>query len=673
MPKQWLRENLKMALAMLLAVLVALSVAPATAMGARKSGAVVLPDGPLAENQRIVHLLNRLGYGPRPGDIERVQQMGIAAYIEQQLDPETIPDTDVEQRLAAFETLRMAPTQLLVAYPPPQLLRQVERQLTERMGMDPDAAGDLFPELQRRREREQRRQQDQERQLGTSAGNDTGNDVMMDDPKATRQERRAQGERRLREAMNGPGRIVIELSQAKLLQAIYSERQLQEVMTDFWFNHFNVFIGKGADRWLTTSYEYEAIRPHALGKFRDLLGATAQHPAMLFYLDNWLSVDPNADFDPRDLRRRYAAYLRENGMEPGGLLLEILRQRGMDTAQAEQLVERQMRRFEAEQQGMRRGRLGQQQRRRPDQQQQQQGRRRGLNENYARELLELHTLGVDGGYTQQDVIEVARCFTGWTMLPLQLGQQFIYLDEFHDRGTKTVLGRTIKNGGRADGERVLDMVARHPSTARFISTKLARRFVSDEPPASLVEQMAATFQETDGDITAVLRTMFSAEEFWAPEAVAAKVKTPFEFVASAARATGAEVSDRPPALVLALRELGMPLYGAQPPTGYKDTADAWISTGALLNRMKVALGLASNRLPGVQTELDSQWLRTVSTEDLMMRMGEDVVHRPVSAQTQVALTGELANAQDEIAAGGRRAEARLLLGWLLASPEFQRR
>jgi uncharacterized protein (DUF1800 family) len=296
-----------------------------------------------------------------------------------------------------------------------------------------------------------------------------------------------------------------------------------------------------------------------------------------------------------------------------------------------------------------------------------------LNENYARELLELHTLGVDGGYTQQDVIAVARCLTGWTLLPLQFGQEFIYLDEIHDQGTKVVLDHTLRNAGQQDGERVLDLLARHPSTARFISTKLARRFVSDNPPQSLVEQMAATFLESDGDIRALLRTLFSSEEFWSAEAVAAKVKTPLEFVASAARATNAEVGERAPGLVMALRELGQPLYAAQPPTGYKDTADAWVSTGGLLNRMKVALGLASNRLPGVRTELVPELFHTRSSEELVSQLGEEIIGRPVSEKTRAALNTALVEAKTEIAAGGRAAEARLALGWLLASPEFQRR
>ncbi|MBI4462663.1 MAG: DUF1800 family protein, partial [Acidobacteria bacterium] len=365
----------------------------------------------LSEEQKILHLLNRLGFGPRPDDAERVQKMGIGAYIEQQLNPTSLPDTEVEARLESFETLRMSPTELVVAYPPPQLLRQLSRQLAIRAGMDPESgardsgAREIAEELGLRPAN--RRQ---------PAGGDTNRE------EASPERRR---ERMGEEARRGPQRILVELSQAKLIRALSSERQLQEVMTDFWFNHFNVFFGKGADRHLTTSYEYDAIRPHALGKFRDLLGATAHHPAMLFYLDNWMSVDPKADVDPRALRRRYLESAFADGINPGQLYAQILRNQGLDPARYlgpegeprgrrgrnemfgdEMSLEQRLRLLQAVR-GNRRGPRAGQMQRRPQQQQQQ--RRLGLNENYARELLELHTLGVDGGYTQQDIIEVARC------------------------------------------------------------------------------------------------------------------------------------------------------------------------------------------------------------------------------------------------------------------------
>ncbi|MFQ5695215.1 MAG: DUF1800 domain-containing protein, partial [Terriglobia bacterium] len=540
----------------------------------------------------------------------------------------------------------------------------------------------MFPELVRRRERQQRRAQpgDQpERDDAPSRRRSERNPSTLRRGSGQASSGRGRSpEARMRRALNSPNRVVIEMSQAKLLRAVYSERQLEEVMTDFWFNHFNVFFGKGLVRWLTSSYERDAIRPHVLGKFRDLLGATAGHPAMLFYLDNWMSAAPGSDAGDRALRASYARYLEEQGRTVGSLPVEILQRRGADTARLERMLEMQTSMM-AMDSGMRagrrdgrRGRLGRRQR--PEQQQQRRRRQRGLNENYARELLELHTLGVDGGYTQQDVIEVARCFTGWTMVPLHIGpSDFIYLDELHDKGTKVVLGQEIENGGRHDGERVLDMVARHPSTARFLSTKLARRFVADDPPASLVTKMAETFRRTDGDIRAVLRTLFTAEEFWSPAAVRAKVKTPFEFVASAARATGAELADFPPGLALSLRELGMPLYAAEPPTGYKDTAEAWVSTGGLLNRMKIALGLAVNRLPGTRVRIPAAWRQAETTDELVAAISKQVLYQPMSLTTRAALDAELKKIPKANPIGGRQAPARIALGWLLASPEFQRR
>ena len=332
-----------------------------------------------------------------------------------------------------------------------------------------------------------------------------------------------------------------ELSEHKIVRAIYSERQLQEVLTDFWFNHFNVDAQKGRDRFLLTSYERDAIRPNVLGKFRDLLGATAQSPAMLFYLDNWQSAAP------QEMRRPQQPIMPRGG-----------RGRGLQIPQP-----------------------------RP-----QQNMARGLNENYARELMELHTLGVDGGYTQKDVTEVARVFTGWTIDGPRAGARFHFEPRMHDLGVKTVLGQTIRASDIREGEQVLDLLARHPSTARFISTKLVRRFVSDEPPASLVDRAAARFRETDGDLREVMRVILTSREFRSPEAHRAKVKTPFEFVVSAVRATGVNVMETR-LLVRSVADLGMPLYRCQPPTGYKDTAEAWTNTGALVNRMNFALEFAS--------------------------------------------------------------------------------
>jgi uncharacterized protein (DUF1800 family) len=354
------------------------------------------------------------------------------------------------------------------------------------------------------------------------------------------------------------------LANAKLIRAMYSERQLEEQLVDFWFNHFNVFAGKGRTGLWVEEYERTAIRPHVFGKFRDLLGATAKSPAMLFYLDNWLSADPAAA--EQQMAQRAARVARRGGV-------------GAPQPQPPQ------------------------------------GRRRGLNENYGRELLELHTLGVDGGYTQQDIIEVARAFTGWTIVPPRLAEakglpgraaagralevrqsdrqgDFRFTPMLHDRGAKVVLGQKLAaGGGIEDGERVLDIVARHPSTARHIAFKLAQRFVSDDPPKALVDRAAKKFRDTDGDIREVVRTIVTSDEFFSDAVRGAKVKTPLEFVVSAARATGRDVRDARP-MVRALQQMGMPPYGCQPPTGYDDTAETWVSAGALVARMNIAQQIA---------------------------------------------------------------------------------
>jgi uncharacterized protein (DUF1800 family) len=312
---------------------------------------------------------------------------------------------------------------------------------------------------------------------------------------------------------------------------VYSNRQLDEVLTDFWFNHFNIYLDKGADRYLVTEYERDVIRPHVLGKFKDLLEATAKSPAMLFYLDNWQSVGPDAP--------------QARGKKGGP---------------------------------------------------------RGLNENYGRELLELHTLGVDGGYTQADVTEAARCFTGWTIVQPQRGGAFAFNQRVHDDGEKTFLGVKIaKGGGISDGEKVLDMVAHHAATARFIAKKLAMRFVADDPPASLVERMAETFRRTDGDLRAVMKTMLESKEFFSQGAYLGKLKSPLEVVASAVRAVTGEVDYAFP-LANQVAELGEPLYRKQEPTGYSNSSKEWLNSGGLLARMNFALQLADNKIPGVRVD-----------------------------------------------------------------------
>ena len=424
------------------------------------------------DDRAVSHVLNRVAFGARPGDVERVRAIGIARYIDLQLHPERIP----EGRIGDGS----------VSVPPPSPLRPHSVPAPSPLDASP-----------------------------------------------------------------------LELAQQKVLRAVYGERQLQEVLTDFWFNHFNVDARKGADRLMVGEYERDAIRPHVLGRFRDLLEATAKSPAMLFYLDNWLSADPNAD-----VRR----------------IVDRVRHRS-DTGPTRV------------------------------------GPKRGLNENYARELMELHTLGVDGGYTQTDVTEVARGFTGWTIDRPRENGPFRFAPRQHDTGRKVVLGHVIKaGGGESDGEQVLDILASHPSTARFIAMKLVRRFVSDTPPQPLVDRAATRFRDTGGDLREVMRTILTSPEFLSPDAYGAKMKTPFEFVVSALRATGAEVTDALP-IARALQQLGMPLYQCQPPTGYKDTADAWLNTGALVERMNFAVRLATRKLPGTSIAVDE------SPDDLALRLG----------------------------------------------------
>ncbi len=454
------------------------------------------------DDSAIVHVLSRTAFGPRPGDLERVRSQGIQRYIDEQLRPERLSDAPMASRLAGLTTIGLSSRQIAEQYELPQI---------------------------------QARQQ--------KKANANNNDTASGDAK--------QPPDPLQQRANN---VMVELSEQKLLRAVYSERQLQEVLTDFWFNHFNVDARKGADRFMLTEYERDVIRPRVLGKFRDLLGATAKSPAMLFYLDNWMSADPNGPHAPENAGRPRVV----RGPFGGRVLMP------------------------------------------PAPRPQAQGKNapRGLNENYGRELMELHTLGVDGGYTQKDVTEVARAFTGWTIERPRQGGGFEFNPRIHDLGQKVVLGHVIKaGGGESDGEQVLDILAKHPSTATFIATKLARRFVSDTPPPALVERMAARFRETDGDLREITRAILTSPEFLSRDAYGAKVKTPFEFVASALRATGADVQDARP-LVREVQQLGMPLYMCQPPTGYKDTGDAWVNTGALVSRMNLALRLASGQVKG---------------------------------------------------------------------------
>jgi uncharacterized protein (DUF1800 family) len=518
----------------------------------------------ISGDDRVLQAINRLTFGARPGDVERVKAMGLKKWIDLQLHPERIAENPVLlEKLKPFDTLTMSGKDLVRNYPAPQIVRQMAEGKIP-FPSDPDRRL-MIQKLVKRDEAKQGdaapppdapNQQalaavltpDQIRSLRTgtpqdrlaaleSMPHDKQDEVIGALPQGMRQGIFAIAPPDLRrriELTSGPAQVVArDLQEGKILRAVYSNRQLDEVLVDFWFNHFNVYLDKGADHYLTTEYEREAIRPHVLGKFRELLEATAKSPAMLFYLDNWESVGASTP----------AAFPRGPN-----------------------------------------------------------GERRGLNENYGRELLELHTLGVDGGYTQKDVTEVARCFTGWSIDRPNLGGSFRFVERQHDLGAKMVLGvRIPEGGGEKDGEKVLDIVARHPATAHFIAKKLAQRFVADDPPATLVERMAQTFLKTDGDIRAVLQTMLESREFWSVGAYRSKIKSPLEVVVSAVRASDGNV-DFANALVNQVAQLGEPLYRKIEPTGYSNSSREWMNTAGLMARMNFAVQLSGNKVPGVTVD-----------------------------------------------------------------------
>jgi uncharacterized protein (DUF1800 family) len=704
-----------------------------------------------SEQKRAVHALNRLTFGPRAGDLQQVVAVGVDRWIDLQLHPEKIPDSAVESRLAPFRTLRMSSREMVEEFPDGQMIKQV---MDGKRSMPSDPAKRavfqvLIARLQERKEEKKnrkgtdtavqiaaapRREPDPPSASATAktaqeiaaaaafsadaAGNapteaNSVNSMSMssasnstnasdsavahkpsaaDDAEARRLEDRLYADLEVQKlvdlppdqrykkvlsmpaeqqiafadvirggkgqefltglepkqkeallSMNNPQAVIVdELVQAKLLRAIYSERQLEEVMTDFWFNHFNVFINKGADRVLLTSYEQDVIRPRALGKFEDLLVATAKSPAMLFYLDNWLSVGPNSmqvlgiparpgPYGPR----RYPPFPRPNPSAK---------------------------------------------------------RKSGLNENYGRELMELHTLSVNGGYSQRDVTEVAKVFTGWTIDKPNEGGGFKYEPRMHEPGPKFVLGHRIKPKGEDEGREVLHMLATSPQTAHFISLKLAQRFVSDDPPPALVDRMAKTFKNKKGDIREVLTTLFHSPEFWADGTYRAKVKTPLEFVASAVRATGADVDDAMP-LANRLSSMGMPLYGAQAPTGYSMKAETWVNSSALLNRMNFALALTAGKVRGVKVDgaqlaggspppLDATLTLSTMEKKLLAvdvsKQTHDSIEAQIAPPPKTAVSQSEAKTQQDKTAQSKPVVARppdasMIAGLLLGSPEFQRR
>ncbi|MGA2167673.1 MAG: DUF1800 domain-containing protein [Terracidiphilus sp.] len=678
--------------------------------------------GQLRGDQRILHALNRFTFGPRPGDLEAVRAMGLEKWFARQLHPEALDQSDLAARLAQFPAMQWSPQDLLFRLPSNAVIRQA----ADGKGPIPEG-GALHAvyvnEIARYQVRQQQKEQQKQQQASLSANAampspsmnahaesgqsmngdaarmaleppqpnpaqpDSAQMIMipaaearpeqptpdeaqiarilalppqqrvarlatMQQPdydsfrKALKPPQRAAlaagltpAQKEVVAALENPQRVVNEeLAAQRLTRDIYSNAQLQEVMTDFWLNHFNVYLHKNDETpYYLVSYERDVIRPRALGKFEDLLEATAHSPAMLLYLDNSSSMGPDSPAAERNK-------LKE-ARNPGN------------------------------------------QKKAPE----------GLNENYARELMELHTLGVNGGYTQADVTQVARVFTGWTVDRPQRGGGFKFDDNRHEPGAKKVLGKKIKEHGEQEGRQLLHMLATRPATARFLSRKLAVRFAGDDPPQSLVDRMAKSYLSSGGDISAVLTTLFHSPEFWSTNAYRAKVKTPIEFVVSAARAGNAATDNLQP-LVNALREMGMPLYGSVPPTGYNWQSSTWVSTGALVNRMNFALALAANKLPGVSVTWTAQQDGSYMPAGIVsssaaeeQRLESLLVAGGISDSTRAALLEQfqaqsaqnaapvipvLASAKPITpaqAAAALEKQDQLLAGLLLGSPEFQRR
>jgi uncharacterized protein (DUF1800 family) len=638
----------------------------------------------LTQQEKVLHALNRLTFGLRPGDEAAVAKMGLERWFEQQLHPETIDDAALDLRLDAFPAMKLSQEQLLARFPSPGMLRTEQRK-----GGAMDASGDaaqraIVADAEAAYAVKKMKQETAGAagaadmapvagQDGMAGQNMAGQDAaaaqakpMQDDggamnataaapakkekgikykvaamdkedadtvialppeqrmvrlvamsPQEMLSFRAKLNPREKLQLMQGlapvqmetvaamagePVRVIgAETLESRLDRDVYSQRQLQAVMTDFWLNHFSVYVRKNQNEpYLLPEYQRDTILPNAMGNFETLLVATAKSPAMLTYLDNWLSIGPDSPAATRVKR------VQQNN--PNGKIAQALP--------------------------------------------------KGINENYARELMELHTLGVGGGYTQADVIAVAKCFTGWTIdRKYQQGGsgEFVFEPNRHEGGDKVVLGHTIHEGGMNEGLEVLHILATSPATAKFVSTKLAVRFVSDTPSPALVNAMAATFLKTNGDIKAVLSTMFHSPEFWSPAVYRAKVKTPLEFMVSALRASDAQVKNSLP-LVQAMDRLGMPIYGMQTPNGYSWKADEWVSSNALVSRMNFALVLSGSKVPGVQTNWpmllgEGDSVAQAPTAATEKRLETLLLGDPAAARTREAVMAEFNNptAQEQAA------------------------
>jgi hypothetical protein len=716
----------------------------------------------LRGDDRILHALNRFTFGPRTGDLEAVRKMGLDQWFDEQLRPAAIDETDLAARLAQFPAMQWSMQDLFFRLPSNPIIRlaangkveipqggtlqavyenqiyriqaRKEAQADKRsiaanpapglangpVNQSMNAEGDMEPSggrppnpqatgQKQPAQPDMNQMQPGQPGMNQAGMNEAGTGQMAPSPEmnamtpatatnsnqapappafddatikrilalppqqrvmrlqsmqpeefdgfmkslkpAQRQALMAGLNPDLKEsvgALENPERTTAdELFAQRLTRDIYANAQLQEVMTDFWLNHFNVYLRKNEQMpYYLVSFERDVIRPRALGKFEDLLEAVAHSPAMMIYLDNAESMGPDS---PAAERAKTAAARRPDAKKKADA---------------------------------------------------------GLNENYARELMELHTLGVNGGYTQADVTQVARVLTGWTVDRPQFGGDFVFAPQRHEGGTKTVLGTKIKENGEMEGRELLHMLAMRPATAQFLSRKLAIRFVSDDPPKALVDRMAKSYLQSGGDIPTVLKTLFHSPEFWAASDFRAKVKTPLEFVVSAARASNANIQNFQ-SLTNALRQMGMPLYGCMPPTGYKWDASDWVSTGALVDRMNFALSLAANRLPGITVEwapamdmstLDSdappqQVIPTPESEEARLEpillaggisdatrtaaldqfRAQSAQNPPTATPVAVRRFAPGAKGRQAAPADAYEREDQLLAGLLMGSPEFQRR